>query len=318
LAQAILAQAAPLFVSFALFPGPGVMGLKKNETDGPICTFVKGGLTGFIEAIICYPTEFVKTQLQLQSKSAPEYTGMMDCTKQTIAKHGPMGLYRGALPLILGSSGKQAARWTGYETVANALKDDQDKLTIPKRMFAGACGGVSEAILAVTPIETLKTRVTDDMRRGTGKYTGSFDAVRQIIKSEGPGGLYMGLVPTIAKQATNQAVRFPVQFYAKQALTGGDKAKDASPIYNGIAGAFAGAVSVLCTMPQDTIKTRMQGEEAKKLYKGTMDCAMQILKNDGAMFFYSGTWPRLIRVSLDVGITFAVFPIMGNYISFPY
>jgi len=32
---------------------------------------VKGGLTGFIEAIICYPTEFVKTQLQLQSKANP-------------------------------------------------------------------------------------------------------------------------------------------------------------------------------------------------------------------------------------------------------
>ena len=32
---------------------------------------MKGGLTGFIEAIICYPTEFVKTQLQLQSKAHP-------------------------------------------------------------------------------------------------------------------------------------------------------------------------------------------------------------------------------------------------------
>lgn len=42
-----------------------------------------------------------------------------------------------------------------------------------------------------------------------------------------------GLVPTIAKQATNQAVRFPVQFYAKQFLTGGDKSLDANPLYNG-------------------------------------------------------------------------------------
>ncbi|CAE7558349.1 SLC25A1, partial [Symbiodinium sp. KB8] len=236
---------------FALLPRDRpTMGLKKNENDGPVCTFVKGGLTGFIEAIICYPTEFVKTQLQLQSKTNPEYTGMVDCAKQTVAKHGPTGLYRGALPLILGSSGKQAARWTGYETTANALKDEQGKLTIPKRMLAGACGGISEAIFAVTPIETLKTRVTDDMRRGTGNYSGSFDALVKILKNEGPAGLYMGLVPTIAKQATNQAVRFPVQFYAKQFLTGGDKSLDSNPIYNGVAGAFAGAVSVLATMPQ--------------------------------------------------------------------
>lgn len=294
------------------------MGLGKNANDGPICTFTKGGLTGFIEAVICYPTEFVKTQLQLQSKSNPEYTGMMDCAKKTVGKHGPIGLYRGALPLILGSSGKQAARWTGYETALKQVQDENGKCTVPRRMFAGACGGVTEAILAVTPIETLKTRVTDDMRRGTNKYSGSLDACVKIIKADGPMGLYMGLLPTIMKQATNQAVRFPVQFYFKQLMTGGDKSLETNPIYNGAAGAVAGAVSVLCTMPQDTIKTRMQGEEAKKLYKGTMDCAVQIMKNDGFMFFYSGTWPRMIRVSLDVAITFAIFPVLGNFISFPY
>jgi solute carrier family 25 citrate transporter 1 len=294
------------------------MGLKKNANDGPICTFAKGGLTGFIEAIICYPTEFVKTQLQLQSKTAPEYTGMLDCATKTVKKHGPMGLYRGALPLILGSSGKQAARWTGYETALNCFKDEKGNVSMAARMMSGACGGVTEALLAVTPIETLKTRVTDDMRRGTGNYTGSFDALVKIVKAEGPGGLYMGLVPTIAKQATNQAVRFPVQFFVKQAMTGGDKSLETNPLYNGAAGAVAGAVSVLATMPQDTVKTRMQGEEAKKLYKGTIDCATQILKNDGIAFFYAGTWPRMIRVSLDVAITFAIFPIMGKYISFPY
>mmetsp|Transcript_20866 Transcript_20866/g.38067 ORF Transcript_20866/g.38067 Transcript_20866/m.38067 type:complete len:294 (-) Transcript_20866:146-1027(-) len=293
------------------------MGLKKNANDGPICTFTKGALTGLIEAIICYPTEFIKTQLQLQSKTNPEYTGILDCGMKTVKKHGPTGLYRGALPLILGSSGKQAARWTGYETALNKFKDDNGKVTMPFRMLAGACGGFSEAVLAVTPIETLKTRVTDDMRRGTGKYTGSFDALKKIVMSEGPMGLYMGVVPTIAKQSTNQAVRFPSQYYAKQFLTGGDKSLEANPLYNGVAGAFAGAVSVLCTMPQDTVKTRMQGEEASK-YKNTIDCARQILQQEGPMFFYSGTWPRMIRVSLDVGITFAIFPILGQYISFPY
>jgi len=289
------------------------MGLKSDPSEGPLRTFVKGFLTGFIEAIICYPTEFVKTQLQLQSKTNPEYKGILDCASKTVKANGFMGLYRGAAPLIIGSSGKQAARWTGYQTIANKLKDDKGNLSISSRMFAGACGGVSEAVLAVTPIETLKTRVTDDMRRGTGNYSGSLDATMKILKSEGPGGLYRGVVPTIAKQATNQAVRFPTQFYALQAMVGDDKEKQKDPIWNGVAGAFAGAVSVLVTMPQDTIKTRMQGEEAKKLYKSTMDCAMQIMKNDGPAFFYAGTWPRMIRVSLDVGITFCIFPLLSKY-----
>jgi len=289
------------------------MGLKSDPSEGPVRTFIKGFLTGFIEAIICYPTEFVKTQLQLQSKTKPEYTGIVDCAKKTVKTNGFMGLYRGAAPLIIGSSGKQAARWTGYTAVANNFKDKDGNISMIARSFAGACGGVSEAVLAVTPIETLKTRVTDDMRRGTKNYTGSLDAFVKIMKNEGPMGMYRGVVPTIAKQATNQAVRFPVQFYLLKSMVGDDKERQKNPIWNGIAGAGAGAVSVLVTMPQDTIKTRMQGEEAKKLYKGTMDCAMQILKKDGPGFFLRGHMASYDPVSLDVGITFCIFPLLSKY-----
>lgn len=290
------------------------MGLKSDPSEGPVRTFVKGFLTGFIEAIICYPTEFVKTQLQLQSKANPEYNGMIDCAKKTVQKGGFLGLYRGAAPLIVGSSFKQSARWTGYKAVEGQLKDEKGNLTIPHRMFAGLVGGVTEAVFAVTPMETIKTRVTDDVRRGTGNYKGSLDACIKILKSEGPGGLYRGVVPTIAKQGTNQMVRFPVQHLTMQAMVGGDKEKMKNPIYNGLAGAVAGAVSVILTMPQDTVKTRMQGEEAKKMYTGTLDCATQIFKKEGPAFFFSGTLPRMVRVSLDVGITFCVFPLLGRWI----
>lgn len=289
-------------------------GLKSDPSEHPLRTLVKGFLTGGIEAVICYPTEFIKTQLQLQSKTNPEYKGIMDCGIKTVKTHGPTGLYRGALPLILGSAFKQSARWTGYIQVAERLKDENGDLTIPRRMLAGFCGGVAEATFAVTPVETIKTRVTDDVRRGTKNYTGSFDAVTKILKSEGPGGLYRGLVPTIAKQGTNQMVRFPVQFYALCALAGDDKEARKSPLYNGIAGAFSGAVSVILTMPQDTIKTRMQSEDAKKMYTGTFDCAKKLIAQDGIGFLYAGTWPRMIRVSLDVAITFVIFPWLGKYI----
>jgi len=53
--------------------------MKDNGKGGPVVTFAKGLLTGTIEAIICYPTELVKTTLQLQSKSKPVYSGMLVC-----------------------------------------------------------------------------------------------------------------------------------------------------------------------------------------------------------------------------------------------
>lgn len=50
----------------------------------------------------------------------------------------------------------------------------------------------------------------------------------------------------------------------------------------------------------------MQGLEASK-YKNTLDCAVQIWKNEGPAAFYKGTVPRLGRVCLDVAITFMIY-----------
>jgi len=286
--------------------------MKKEEKPSLPRQLLKGFCTGFIEAIICYPTEFVKTQLQLQSKLNPQFNGMMDCTIKNVKQHGPFSLYRGAAPLIVGSSFKQMARWTAYAQVSNQFRRKDGSIALHYNMFSGWCAGMSEAILAVTPMETLKTRATDDLRLGTKKYSSSLDATFKIIKSEGPLGIYRGVVPTIMKQGTNQMVRFPIQqFYFKMFF--GDKKRD-NPWLNGLCGAAAGGTSVVLTMPQDTVKTRMQGESAKKLYKGTLDCIKQIVQKEGVLFLWTGTWPRFIRVTLDVGITFTIYPLLSRYI----
>merc|ERR550525_1100642 len=265
--------------------------MKKGGKEQSIPMWLaKGFTTGFIEAVICYPTEFVKTQLQLQSKVNPQYNGIMDCAMKNIKTNGPLSLYRGAAPLIFGSSFKQMARWTGYAKVSEQFRDKEGNLALHHNMFSGFCAGASEAVLAVTPIETLKTRATDDLRRGTNRYSGSLDACIKIIKAEGPKGLYMGVTPTILKQGTNQLIRFPIQQFYFSLMFGDDDEKAKNPWLNGISGAMAGGTSVLLTMPQDTLKTRMQGEEARKLYKGTLDCAKQIIQKEGILFFWTGTW----------------------------
>jgi len=282
----------------------------KKSTPGN--AIFKGFLTGFIEAIICFPTELVKTTLQLQSKVNPQYNGMVDCATKVVKTNGFMGLYSGSLPLILGSSFKQSARWGAYEAVSSRLKDDKGKLSVSGNAISGACAGASEAILAVTPMETIKTRVADAQRKGT-PYKGSLDATMRIVKNEGLLGIYRGVVPTILKQSTNQMVRFPFQSFFMDLLVGDDAQKRKHPLINGLAGALAGGASVLVTMPQDTVKTRMQGEDAKKLYTGTVDCFMKILRSEGPAFFFAGTVPRLVRVSLDVGITFTIYPLLSKY-----
>lgn len=72
---------------------------------------VAGGITGGIEICITYPTEYVKTQLQLDEKGANKrYNGIVDCVKKTVNERGFFGLYRGLSVLIYGSIPKSAAR----------------------------------------------------------------------------------------------------------------------------------------------------------------------------------------------------------------
>lgn len=74
-------------------------------------TFFIGGITGGIEICITYPTEYVKTQIQLDEKAgARKYNGIMDCIKKTVKNHGVFGLYRGLSVLLYGSIPKSAVR----------------------------------------------------------------------------------------------------------------------------------------------------------------------------------------------------------------
>lgn len=76
--------------------------------------YITGGITGGIEICITYPTEYVKTQLQLDEKvgsgGTKQYNGILDCVKKTVKGHGFFGLYRGLSVLLYGSVPKSAVR----------------------------------------------------------------------------------------------------------------------------------------------------------------------------------------------------------------
>ncbi|XP_035495331.1 tricarboxylate transport protein B, mitochondrial [Scophthalmus maximus] len=279
----------------------------KAKSVHPWKAILAGGIAGGIEICITFPTEYVKTQLQLDEKAnPPKYRGVGDCVKQTVQGHGVKGLYRGLSSLLYGSIPKSAVRFGVFEFLSNHVKDESGRLGGTKSLLCGLGAGVLEAVLVVCPMETVKVKFIHDQTSANPKYKGFAHGVREIVRVQGLGGTYQGLTATILKQGSNQAIRFYVMTTLKNWYRGDNPNKALSPLVTGAFGVIAGAASVFGNTPLDVIKTRMQGLEAHK-YKSTLDCTLKILRYEGLAAFYKGTVPRLGRVCLDVALVFIIY-----------
>lgn len=76
-------------------------------------------------------------------------------------------------------------RFGAFEALKNQLKDNKGQLDSGAKLLCGLGAGVCEAILAVTPMETIKVKFINDQRSAQPKFKGFFNGVSQIIKTDG-------------------------------------------------------------------------------------------------------------------------------------
>ncbi|KAI8084493.1 mitochondrial carrier domain-containing protein [Halteromyces radiatus] len=284
-----------------------------KEKKDPIFSLIAGSVAGGIEGMVTYPTEYVKTRLQLQAGGSLahgeiRFKGPIDCLLQTIKHHGFGTIYTGVSALAIGNAAKAGVRFLTYDQIANQLRDKDGKLSGIRSVLAGLGAGMTEAALVVTPSETIKTKLIHDRNNVTPKYHGLIHGTSTIIKEEGMSGIYRGLGPVMARQGANSAVRFSSYSYFKSSFQKwrGDESTLPSS-YTFVAGALAGIVTVYSTMPLDVVKTRMQGLDARLLYKHSLDCLVKVVKANGVFSLWKGTTPRLTRLIFSGGIVFTVY-----------
>lgn len=149
--------------------------------------------------------EYIKTQLQLQTRVPgvkPPFTGVIGGLVYTVKTTGFLSLYRGLEVTLIGSIPKSGIRFGGNAWCKKMLADEKGKLTMGKQFLAGVGAGTIEAIAAVTPMETIKTKLIET-------NLGLVPGVRLILKESGFAGLYQGVFATILKQGSNQGKLFP-------------------------------------------------------------------------------------------------------------
>ncbi|PCH42960.1 mitochondrial carrier [Wolfiporia cocos MD-104 SS10] len=147
---------------------------------------------------------------------------------------------------------------------------------------AGAIAGISE-ILTFYPLDVVKTRMQLETGKAKHGLVGSFQA---IIKEEGFGRLYRGLVPPLLLEAPKRATKFAANdFWGKTylGLTGESKMTQQLSI---LTGCSAGATESFVVVPFELVKIKLQDKAST--FAGPMDVVKQIVQKDGLLGLYSG------------------------------
>ena len=158
------------------------------KTDDPLHSLAAGTIAGAVEGVATYPTEYVKTQAQLARQAAsnpvrsqrttpsPLQAGIgqtrhasmlsvplrpspvagstakgsiMHIVRDTMRTRGIFGFYAGCIPMATGNSLKAGVRFLAYDTIRDALRDGQGRLTLPRSILGTSRGGRTHSSVSV-------------------------------------------------------------------------------------------------------------------------------------------------------------------------
>ena len=172
----------------------------------------------------------------------------------------------------------------------------------PTLICAGLGGSVAE-ILTI-PFDTMKVRLQLSQKGGAGvQYNGLLDCGKSMIRQEGVGSLYKGLIPGLHRQLVFCSLRVAL-FEKFTEMVAGDGVlspkKDLTFIQKLIIGLSSGAIGITVANPTDVVKIRLQGDRnsAQPRYRNTTVAYSTILKEEGIKGFWTGWGPNVVRNSV--------------------
>ncbi|XP_062074522.1 mitochondrial adenine nucleotide transporter ADNT1-like [Humulus lupulus] len=193
-------------------------------------------------------------------------------------------------------------------------------VTVGKSLIAGGvAGGVSRT--AVAPLERLKILLQVQNPHSI-KYNGTVQGLKYIWNTEGLRGLFKGNGTNCARIVPNSAVKFYsyeqaskgiLWFYRQQT---GDEEAQLTPLLRLGAGACAGIIAMSATYPMDMVRGRLtvQTEKSPHQYRGIFHALSTVLREEGFRALYRGWLPSVIGVVPYVGLNFAVYESLKDYL----
>merc|ERR1712217_624592 len=282
---------------------------KKKPTLSFFESFMLSGVAAGVSKTAAAPIERVKLLVQNQGEMLKQgvldkpYGGVIDCTKRTMQSEGLLSFWRGNLANVLRYFPTQALNFAFKDiikAVFNTPKNASYAEKFGKNILSGGVAG-SMSLTFVYSLDYARTRLANDAKTKTGtrQYNGMIDVYVKTIKSDGIQGLYRGFVISCVGIFIYRGMYFGLYDSIKPIVLG----DNASVFLSFILGWIVTVTAGLMSYPIDTVRRRMMmtsGQAVK--YKGSMDCFVQVLKNEGFMSLMKGAGANILRGVAGAGV----------------
>jgi len=286
--------------------------MAKKPTLGFAENFALSGAAAVISKTAAAPIERIKLLVQNQDEMikagrlSEPYKGVVDCTVRTFRTEGLLPFWRGNLANCLRYFPTQALNFAFKDTIKALFKSDPKEsyaMKFTKNIFSGGAAGAM-SLCFVYSLDYARTRLANDAKaagKGAGErqFNGLIDVYRKTLASDGIVGLYRGFVISCVGIIVYRGFYFGLYDSLKPILL----KEDASLMLSFALGYTVTVSSGLLSYPIDTIRRRMMmtsGQAVK--YKGSIDCAVQIVKNEGFMSMMKGAGANILRGVAGAGV----------------
>jgi len=284
--------------------------------------FMLAGVAAGVSKTAAAPIERVKLLVQNQAEMIKQgkldrpYNGVIDCTKRVLQTEGVYPFWRGNLANVIRYFPTQALNFAFKDTIKAMFATPKDASNGRKFATNIASGGFAGtmSLLFVYSLDYARTRLANDSKGkgGERQFNGLIDVYVKTLKTDGIQGLYRGFTISAVGIFIYRGMYFGLYDTLKPIVLG----KDASTFLAFLLGWGVTVTAGLMSYPIDTIRRRMMMTSGAAVkYKGSIDCGIQILKNEGFMSMMKGAGANILRGVAGAGVLAGFDKFQAMYIA---
>ncbi|XP_055907953.1 phosphate carrier protein, mitochondrial [Eupeodes corollae] len=269
--------------------------------------FVLCGLGGILSCgtthTFVVPLDLVKCRLQVDSA---KYKNLFNGFKVSFAEEGSRGLVKGWAPTFFGYSAQGLCKFGLYEVFkvqyANMLGEENSYLYRTSLYLAASASAEFFADIALAPFEAAKVKI-----QTMPGFANTFrQAVPKMLKEEGVGAFYKGLVPLWCRQIPYTMMKFACFERTVELLYSHvvpkprqDCSKGEQLVVTFAAGYIAGVFCAIVSHPADVV--------VSKLNQAKGSSAFDVAKSLGFMGMWNGLVPRIIMIGTLTALQWFIY-----------